>query len=76
MNRARTQRNSGIETLKLAAIFLIVISHVVQTLMLKNAYIPYADYRVRLSGPTDNLQILILSMLRYNGETGLSAEWQ
>lgn len=70
MNRARTQRNSGIETLKLAAIFLIVISHVVQTLMLKNAYIPYADYRVRLSGPTDNLQILILSMLRYNGELG------
>ena len=37
-------RDSGVELLKIIAVILIVISHVVLTLITENEYIPYSDY--------------------------------
>lgn len=65
------KRNSSIEALKIVAIILIVISHVVQTLGIKgNAYISYSDYAVNIQMATKDIQLLIISMLRYCGTIG------
>ena len=37
-------RESGIELLKIIAIILIVVSHVIQTLRNENQFITYSDY--------------------------------
>lgn len=63
-------RNSGIELLKILGIFLIVISHVTQTLSSENLFISYQDYILDLSIATTNMQQLILSILRYSGVIG------
>lgn len=65
------KRKTGIEALKLFAIIVIVISHVVQTLGTKsNGYISFHNYYLDLTTATGNLQQLCLSILRYNGEIG------
>lgn len=63
-------RNSGIECLKIAAIILIVVSHVVQTLSDKNTFIQYHDYLLDLLRATCSIQKLILSILEYSGLLG------
>ena len=60
----RVTRDSGIELLKILAIFLIVVSHVIQTLYLPNTYISYQDYVIDLSHATRNWQQLAVTMLR------------
>lgn len=67
-----SMRESGIELLKIAAIFLIVITHVVQTLSNENNYISYSDYVLNVSGATINLKLLTLAMLRCLGAMGNS----
>ena len=65
------KRNSSIEALKILGVFLIVISHVVQTLGSNgNVYVPNIDFGINLSVATTDLQRLVLSMLRYNGSFG------
>lgn len=65
------QRRSGIELIKIIAIFLIITSHVVQTLAEKgNAFISFDDYWINISAATSDIKILILAMLRYSGEIG------
>lgn len=66
----KNTRNSSIELIKVIAIILIVISHVVQTLSDTNNYRPYQDYVVNLRMATTNIQFLILSILRYSGAIG------
>lgn len=74
-------RNSGIELLKIIAILLIIISHVVQTLRsFKPSYIPYSDYLIDLSVSTENFQYFILMLLSYFGVLGntiffISSAW-
>lgn len=63
-------RNSSIELIKIVAIFLIVISHVTQTLNDSNSIVSYNDYIVNLSYATTNIQYLILTILRYSGALG------
>lgn len=63
-------RESGPELLKLIAILLIVIFHVIQTVSSENAVIPYQDYVISLKYATDNYQLLIMSALRYSGALG------
>lgn len=41
---SKKERTSGIELIKVFAVLLIVISHVVQTLHIENEYISYSDY--------------------------------
>lgn len=67
-----SMRESGIELLKIAAIFLIVISHVVQTLSSGNSYVSYSDYVLDISNTTTNLKLLTLAMLRCLGAMGNS----
>lgn len=68
--RNRTARNSGIELLKIFAIFLIVVSHSTQTLSDISTNILYQEYAVNLSLATTDLQQLIAAMLRYSGYLG------
>ncbi len=64
------KRESSIELLKIVAIFIIVLNHVIQTLHAPNAFIPYHDYVIDLSHATSDIQRLILSMLRISGDLG------
>lgn len=64
------RRNSSIELLKIFAILLIVISHVVQTLHTPNEFVPSDDYVMNLSMATTSVQQFILTLLRYNGALG------
>ena len=70
VRKNKVERNSGIELLKILAIFLVVISHVTQTLTDLNTYVPFDDYILNLSHATTDLQQLILTMLRYSGILG------
>ena len=42
--QSEVNRNCGIEMLKIISIFLIIISHVVMTIRLKNQFVSYDDY--------------------------------
>lgn len=64
------KRNSSIELLKVIGIILIVISHVIQTLHTKNTLVGIQDYVINLSTATNNIQYLILAMLRSSGAFG------
>ena len=65
----RRIRASGIEMLKIFAIFLVVISHVVLTLAGAGCE---GVYRIDMTLATTNLQYLFLSVLRYSGMLGNS----
>ena len=65
-------RDSGIELLKVIAILLIVISHVVQTLSSENPLIGYSDYILDLSCATKEMQLVILMIMRHFGALGNS----
>lgn len=64
------QRESSIELLKLIGLFLIVLSHAVQTLGDSNNYIPFTDYILDLSKPTTDPMVLLMIILRHSGVLG------
>jgi len=66
----RQNRKSGIEALKIIAIVLIIISHVVQTLHSKNKYIDFNDYIFHLEQASLNIQVIILQLFRTLGTLG------
>lgn len=68
----KKERNSGIELLKIIAIVLIVISHVVYTLKTVNPYISYNGYVVDLSIATADIWKFILAIFSYFGALGNS----
>lgn len=70
LDRQTTIRESGVELLKIIAIFLIVVSHVMKTLCNENPYIPYQDYVLDLSTATTNIQHFILMLFRCFGAWG------
>lgn len=63
-------RESGIELLKILAIFLIIVSHIVQTLRSENLYLSYQDYVLDLSAATTDIQHFILILFSYFGALG------
>ena len=63
-------RDSGVELLKIIAIILIVISHVVLTLTTENEYIPYNDYLLDCTHATTNGTVLLLAVIRHFGALG------
>ena len=69
--KLQSNRNSGVDLLKVVAIILIIISHVVQTLTQTNSYVPY-DYFIDISHSTTDLAVLSLNILRYCGVLGNS----
>ena len=68
----KKERNSGIELLKIIAIVLIVIFHVVNTLKTINPYISYSDYVIDLSVATTDIWKFILTIFSYLGYLGNS----
>lgn len=66
---SKQARNSSIELLKIVAIFLIVISHVSQTLIDKNAYVSWNDYLIPTTATLDISNLIVL-IFRYFGPFG------
>lgn len=65
------KRDSGIELLKILAIFIIVIGHVVQTLGTNPEITGYpAGTFIDLSKATMNIDVFILQNMRYLGLIG------
>ena len=68
----KAERNSGIELVKVIAIFLIVVAHVIQTWESRNEYISAVDYLIDLKHVTTDLQTFAVVILRYSGAFGNS----
>lgn len=64
------KRNASIELLKIIALFLIVVSHIVQTLIETNPYISNNDYVLATTFPVTDIVIFIVISLRYLGIFG------
>ena len=65
-----SMRDSGIELLKIIAIGLIVIGHVIQTLRSKNEFVSYSDYIVECEYATTNIKVLLLILMSHFGALG------
>lgn len=70
MSEIKKSRNSSIELLKIIAIFLIVIGHVVQSLYVSNDFVGSQEYIINISCATNNVQYLLLAIFRYFGPFG------
>ena len=70
MKKSFAARQSGIELLKIIAILLIVLNHMVQTLTETNGLMPDTSYVVDICSNTTNIQTLILAILRSSGCVG------
>lgn len=63
-------RNTGIDLLKIVAILLIIISHIVQTLCTIPIIPIEGTYLINLENSTNDVSILILGLLRGAGALG------
>lgn len=72
LSSEQTDRDSGIELLKIIAIFIIVISHVVQTLTSQSLEINYQNYVIDISKATTDIQTIVLLIIRHFGSLGNS----
>lgn len=63
-------RNSNIELVKIIAIFMIIISHVTQTLGTGNILIDFQDYVFPLGIASNNIQTIILNLFFQGGALG------
>lgn len=66
----QTTRESGIELLKIFAMFIIVIAHMVQTLTTPDPQLSYQGYVMDISRATTDVQTIILLILRHFGVFG------
>lgn len=64
------KRNASIELLKFVSLFLIVVSHVVQTLIEYNPYVASNEYVLPISYPITNFVTFFIVALRYLGIFG------
>lgn len=71
-HRLNSQRNSGIELLKLFGLAAIIINHIVQILETPNAAYATEGYFLDPTIATTNTQIILLAILRYGGSLGNS----
>lgn len=60
LNKDIKMRESGIELLKIIALFLIIISHVVQTVSNDNTYISWQSPVIDINHATTNVSEVIL----------------
>lgn len=64
-------RKSGVELLKILGVFLIVVSHVTQTLGANNAYVTFHEYSLGvIENATTNPVRLLMAGLLYGGVLG------
>lgn len=71
-NIDRQTRDSGIELLKIFAIFVIVINHTVQSLTNEAYNIPNNGFVIDISRATTNIQYILLQIFRHFGVLGNS----
>ena len=70
INKPKTPRKSGIELLKIIAIILIVLSHVIQTLGGSGSASLLGEWVIDFTTPGSGLTNLVLSILQYSGQLG------
>jgi hypothetical protein len=70
MKNEKKQRDSGIELLKVLALVLIIINHVIMTLYMKTTSVSFQDYIINLGISSKNIQFLVLDILKYSGALG------
>lgn len=63
------KRNSSVELIKIIAMFLIVVSHIVQTISTKSDYCSQ-EYLIDLEHSTTNLNYIVLILFRHFGSIG------
>ena len=68
--QSEVNRNCGIEMLKIISIFLIIISHVVMTIRLKNQFVSYDDYIFDFSYVSKGMSGIILAIFQHFGSLG------
>lgn len=68
--KSEVNRNCGIEMLKIISIFLIIISHVVMTIRLKNQFVSYDDYIFDFSYVSKGMSGIILAIFQHFGSLG------
>lgn len=66
----KTARHSGVELLRVFALLLVVVSHVVQTLRSGDTYVPYSDFIVDASVATADPRQFTITLLSYFGVLG------
>lgn len=66
----QSERESGIELLKIIAMLLIVLNHLIQSLTEVNLNMPFSDYVLDINSSTTNLANLLLAVLRISGCLG------
>lgn len=64
------RRDTGSNRLKMIAIFLVLMSHVTQTVTEPNPYLGDQDYLVDLNRATSSIQQFVLIVLRHAGMQG------
>lgn len=66
-----SQRNSGVELLKIIAMMMIVLFHVVQTLTSDPSdNISFQDYVIHIGNSTEKVQYIVLALISYFGSIG------
>ncbi len=70
INKPKTARKSGVELLKILAIFIIVLSHVVQTLGGSGSMLLLGNWVINFTIPGSGFANLVLSILRHSGNIG------
>lgn len=66
----RSKRDSGMELLKIFGMLLIIFGHIIRTLRLKSAAVPYSDYVIDTAAATQSARILLLHIMSYSGQFG------
>lgn len=66
----RRPRNSGVELLKIIAMMMIVLFHVVQTLSSDPSEYPFHDYVMKIGSSTQSVQQIVLALISFFGNIG------
>lgn len=70
INATKKERESGVELLKIIGIFLVALSHVVQTLTTQWGGVDSSGFFVDLSQATTDISTLVILILRHSGALG------
>lgn len=66
----RSKRDSGMELLKIFGMLMIIFGHIIRTLRLKSAAVPYSDYVIDTAAATESVRVLMLHIMSYSGQFG------
>lgn len=66
----RTKRNSGVELIKVVALFAIIVAHLSQTLSTAHEYIQYPEFIIPITSASKDPQVCLLALFYHLGSLG------